>query len=178
MKKQDKQGVRTAPELEQKYAFGSDKKAITELKKSLSAFLTSLSDMRTRITELAGEIKDEKKRIRYAELVSSGTSFTLSDCSFDDIVSVLDKSGIVVLYMANQDSVRYYTVSKKTDAMILFRYTEGKEAEEVMIGSDGTITVNTITYTMTDEERTRIVEEVLAAIKSTEPSEGENTDGT
>lgn len=162
MSKQDRQGVRTAADLERKYEFGDIGKQsgkldrygnqVSQLNQALSQFMVetnaaikSLQEKMTGI-EVAG-----RQELQYAKFEESEGTYILSNgATYETLLSSWDASVHITLYRHLSDgSTRYYhcmgTCIKDGVNGLIFQYGYGSEAESVFIGEDGTMTVTTVT---------------------------------
>lgn len=140
MKKQDRQGVRTAADLERKYdfgalGFGGSSEQVRQLTQTLSQFMASTNATINRLMEM----------VKCVEIIDTEGVYTLA-VEYASLASSLENGAQVTLYRTMEDStVRYYhcmgTAVRNEVEGLTFHYGYGTKAENVFVGEDESVVI-------------------------------------
>lgn len=145
MSKQDRQGVRTPAQLEQKYSFGNDQKAVAEMRKLAASFAKEASDMHRQMASIEAKLKTAEALFMLVPIVGAGGAWTLSGVTYADLKSAWDAGRCIALYANQGDgSCRYYhCMGLDASAALVFQYGFGSAVQYVTVGADG-VSVETL----------------------------------
>lgn len=150
LSKQDRQGVRTPTNLEQKYRFGNEQRSNDDMRAS---FVRTVSDIRAQMASIISRVAALEHRFVFEPVISTDAGLKLDGIAYDEIKAAWDDWHIIVLYIDQADKTRRYyhcmgTVIVGEVTGLAFLYCSGTAAERIFLGSDNTITVTPMTLTV------------------------------
>ena len=165
MKKQDRQGVRTPADVEQKYNLRGNQKTIEEMRRLNASFLRAEGEVRALMVQIMDLIEKQNEELerqlseqdeRIAELAQefylvpvieseeSEGEYTLADMAFADLWALWEDGKCIVLYLDKSETERrYYHCMGCVSGSLVFAYGFGGVSEYITCAEDG-ITVRMI----------------------------------